>query len=231
MKRPFGIFNILSICIIAILTNSCKEKDCHEDGTCAPDYRKMPLGEAKDYIYSLPGSYWIYLNTATGDLDTQICTGFVCDTVIKKGNESYSKHITIEYERIRRTIHSSFTKIIYLDQTVGYNPNEPRDLKAVVDRDGVSSYIKGFFFPIISNEKISTGGSVTTCKGVDSSLMVQGKSFSNVGIFEVDIDAIWENSPPFTSSKYYWAKDVGLIKRSANQKPDNWELIDYKIIN
>jgi hypothetical protein len=221
---------IVVVSILIMLFNfGCKPKDCHKDGTCAEDYRRMPLGEAKEYLYSLPGSYWIYKNTSTGDLDTQVCIGFICDTIIIKGTENFSRHITFEYERIKRVIKSSYNKNVIYEQTAGYNPNAPRSLEAILERD-VNGTIKAFFYPFTLGEKISKGISNTTCIGIDTTLTIQGKLYYNIAKFELDIDGTWENSPPFTGSQYYWAKYVGLVKRLAINRNDEWEILSYEII-
>ncbi len=65
---------------------------------------------------------------------------------------------------------------------------------------------------------------------MDSSLIIQGKTYFNVVKYSISLDPFWKDTPPFTGSVYYWAKDVGLVKRVATSKPDVWELIDYKIV-
>ncbi len=187
----------------------------------------MPLGEAKDYLYALPGSYWIYKNTVTGELDTQICVGFICDTIIRKGTQNYSRHITIEYERIKRVIESTFSMNIFYEETSFYNPDAPRPLSTILNR-----HVDGHSTSIFLNPFISGGGGSASgyYQGMDSTLVIQGKLYYNVAKFELDIDGIWENSPPFTGSQYYWAKDVGLVKRLATARKDEWELINYQII-
>lgn len=90
--------------------------------------------------------------------------------------------------------------------------------------------IECFFHPFEFGVHAGTGSHTCTYTGMDSTLIIQGKTYANVVKFEINLDGVWENSPPFTASKYYWAKDVGLIKRIALNKPDNWELIEYNII-
>ena len=227
--KKIDLKDFVVLLLIVLFNFGCKPKDCHKDGTCAEDYRRMPLGEAKDYLYALPGSYWIYKNTVTGDLDSQVCIGFICDTIIRRGTENFSRHITIEYERVIRDIQCSFNNILITDETAGYNPNAPRSLEAITDRHANHS-IKVFFYPFVPGRVIGNGASYTNYLGIDTTLIIQGKSYTNVAIFELDLDGIWENSPPYTGSKYYWAKGVGLVKRTATNKNDNWELLRYKII-
>lgn len=219
----FGLVNIIGF--------GCKPKPCHEDGSCPPEYRRMPLGEAKDYLYALPGSYWIYKNTLTGDLDTQICTGFVCDTIISKG-EDRAKYITIEYERIVKTSYSTFNKVEYYDETRGYNASVPRDLETIFNRWCGVDNIQPFFHPFIINTTTGNGASTTTCKAVDSAILINGKLYSNVVRFEIDLDGNYENNCryPYFGTIYFWAKDVGLIKKTVKQCNYSWELTEFKII-
>ncbi len=218
-------------CLAILFYNGCKPKDCHDDGTCAEDYRRMPLGEAKNYLYALPGSYWIYKNTLTGDLDTQTCTGFICDTIISKG-EDLAKYITIEYERIRKTSFSSFNHLEYYDETRGYNASAPRDLETIFNRWSGGNNIQPFFHPFIINTNTGNGASTTTCKGLDSALIIQGKLYKNVAIFNIDLDGVVEINckHPAIVTTYYWSKDVGLVKKTIKDCNYSWELIEHKII-
>jgi hypothetical protein len=70
--------NSIQFAILILVLAACNDRsdDCHDDGTCPPENYRFELGELKSYLWAKPGSYWIYKNTKTGDLDTQICTGF-----------------------------------------------------------------------------------------------------------------------------------------------------------
>jgi len=221
---------IAVLVLIMLFSFGCKPKDCHKDGTCAEDYRRMPLGEAKEYLYALPGSYWIYKNSISGELDTQICQEFSLDTVIKSGTTSDTKHITVEYESIKRIIYSSFNKSTYEDVTGFYNPNAMRPLKTVVSR-----YLNGqgnilFFHPFIESESFGNGPTMSKFIELDSNLKIDNLTFNEVAKFDVDIDLIWRIGSPYTSSSYYWAKNVGLIKIQGKNYNLSWILTDYKII-
>ncbi len=186
-----GYVKTLAIgCLAILFYNGCKPKDCHEDGTCAEDYRCMPLGEAKDYLYALPGSYWIYKNSVTGVLDTQTCIGFLLDTVIERGTLKNTKHITVEYERINRVIYSSFNNSEFYDETGFYNPNAIRPLNTGVKRylDIHSNTV--FFHPIFINEVWGNGVSNTKCITYDSLKILGNDTFFNFATFDVDLDFI-----------------------------------------
>src|SRR5690606_33183024 len=67
--------------IISIVINSCRKKECWETGECTPIHYDFNLDSIKDYFHAEKGSYWIYLNTKTNELDTHICTGYLLDTI------------------------------------------------------------------------------------------------------------------------------------------------------
>jgi hypothetical protein len=235
MKSITYLPSLILISLSIFLCNSCN-RDCHKNGTCAEDYRRIPLGEAKNYLNALSGSYWIYKHSVTGVLDTQICTSFHCDTIISKGSYKDTKHITVEYEQISRTIISTSFKRIYDEKTNAYNPDVIRPPQAILKRysDGL---IVPFFHPFDLNEISGNGSSLTTCVGIDSVLTIQGKTYFNAARFNIDTDGAWygsnsgvpvENSHPPTI--YYWAKDVGLVKRTNLKENYSWELIEYNIV-
>ncbi len=229
MKNQIKIVFVFSL--ILTLLPHCKNKDCHEDGTCAADYRKLWLGEAKAYLLAKPNSYWIYKNTTTNELDTQICTAFLMDTIIKRGTRNDTKHITVEYERLRRFIQSSYNKWEYYDETAKYNPDAIRENKTGVDRyvfSGDAGINFPFFYPFNKDERIGN----TQCKGMDTTLIIQGKTYAKVVQFEINNDGIWERKLNCirSTNTYYWAKDVGLIKKEMKTCNMSWELIEYNII-
>ena len=77
----------------------------------------------KNYLYGLEGSYWIYRNTKTADLDTQTCMGFYYDSIKVRGTLNYSKYKIFEYDKISRTIYSSFYKTNIVDNTLDDSPD------------------------------------------------------------------------------------------------------------
>ena len=227
-------YNIFLFFIFTTIYQGCKNKDCHKSGECPPEYYRIRLGESKKYLFSLPGSYWIYKNTNTGELDTQKCLSFVYDSIVRKGTQDYSKHITAEYDYIRRTIQSSYTNFLFSDKTLigdpdfnGYNSNNIILQRSLLNDIG---YIKPFFNPFTNGLIAGTGSSNTISLGLDSNLSIQGKTYYNVAKFDIDQDDIWYNYANYPNTVYYWAKDVGLVKRLNKTDNYSWELIEYNII-
>ncbi len=215
--------------IAVFFLNSCKE-DCKENGTCPPEYYRYELGEAMHYLWAKPGSYWIYKNTKTGDLDTQTMIGFKFDTVISKGTFDFSKHITIEYDVLSRNIYSSFNHWIYFDKTSKYEANSKRDLETILERIVGTGVIYPFFHPFVISQNVNPSNS--NFIGLDSNFIVSSKPYTNVAKFEIAIDGIWEEklNCKRPNTVYYWAKGVGLIKKDMNGCGYSWELIEYNVI-
>lgn len=231
------ILKLLTVIAVAILA-SCSDRstDCHNDGTCPPEYYRFELGELKPYLWAKQGSYWIYKNTKTGDLDTQICTGFYFDSAISKGTKAYSKHITIKYDVLQRSISSSFNKWTFYDKVGGYDANAT-PLVNFASFNLERSYSEGpgwiiaMFYPFIDNQSRSNGASKITCIDMDSTLIMQGNLYNNVVRFDIDMDAIDEiNCPNIPVTSYYWAKEFGLIKKIVKNCNYSWELIECKVI-
>lgn len=234
MKNKIKIVFVFSL--ILTLLPHCKNKDCHEDGTCAAEFYRIKINnEVKSYLLAQPGSYWIYKNTATNELDTQICTYFRIDSIKAKGTRNDTKHINIEYDRMKRYIKSSYNQWVYDEETNRNTPdassyNNGRTLfnRAV----GGEGEIEPFFYPFIPGIGAGTGSSYTSFIGMDTTLTIQGKNYANVVRFEIDKDDIWERKLNCIRSNniYYWAKDIGLIKKEMKTCNMSWELIEYNII-
>ena len=233
IKRKLAIFLIILLQII-----SCRDKDPIKPGyqrkAPAPVNYWNSLDIAKDYLWAEPGSYWIYKNTATNDLDTQICILFAMDTIFKKGTTKETKHITVTYERIIRYIKSSFNQWIYYDKTIDFPPSIDgytgyNYINRSVSGEGI---IKPFIKPFNIGAKFGNGSSTTTCSSFVPTLTLQGKNYTNVALFDIDKDDIWERKLSCIRSNniYYWAKDVGLIKKEMKTCNMSWELIEYNII-
>ncbi len=230
MQKTFKF--VYYICFIGILM-SCNS-DCHDKGNCDPEYYRFDLGEAKNYLWADSGSYWIYKNSKTGELDTQTCLGANTYWVNTKGSTKYSKHITIDYEVLYRRLYSSFNRWEYIDKTNGFNPDAgtPQH-NTIVDRTvGGEGLNIPFSYPFVKGLGGGTGSSSTNCTNTDTSIVVNGQTYDHVVVFDINIDEIWEEKLGCIrpNSSYYWVKDIGLIKKKMNRCDYAWDLIDYKIV-
>ena len=219
--------------LFIIFLNACNS-DCHDKGNCDPEYYRWDLGEARDYLWADTGSYWIYKNSKTGELDTQTCIGATTYWVTAHGTTNYAKHITIDNEVLYRRIFSSFNQWVYIDKTNGVNPNAAtRENNKILYRSVSGEGINyPFIFPANLKSCYGTSNALTTCTNTDTSLVVNGQTYDHVVVFDVNIDEIWEEKLACIrpNTKYYWVKNIGLIRKTMNRCNYSWDLIDYKII-
>jgi hypothetical protein len=233
--------NIIFILTLMLIIGCDKDpsKPGYQSKPPKPEFHDMSMSEdLKSYLWSKPGSYWIYKNTKTGDLDTQVCTGFLFNNITIKGDESHSKHITIKYDLIARNISSTYTKHGFYDETTRYYPNSTpfKGMFYALYRHGNGSLISVFHYPFNYLEKSGTGSTITSFIEMDSTLSIQDKTFHHVAKFEIDRDNLWyprDFTPielKYPRAIYFWAKDVGLVKRENKNENYSWELIEYNII-
>lgn len=239
MKKLFPIF-IISIILI---TACCKDKNPSLAGcqTVEDEYYIKNLNGAEKYLWAKPGSYWIYENTKTGDLDTQTVVNFSFFTDTARGFRGHKKtrrQVFIVFDLLYTNIFSSFNNWTYLNRTTGYDPNSNSDLNDVrlVNKTFVitEGEVHPFFFPLeVGLVGGGTGSSFTTLKEVIPTYELRGKIYKNVAVFEVDGNPIWETklNCERPKTKYYWAEGVGIIKKEFISCNYAWELIEYNIIN
>lgn len=227
---------IILLVLSAMFFSTCKNKnkDCREKGDCPPEYYFKSMGEAKDYLWAKPGSYWIYKNTKTGNLDTVTCVASAFDTLTSKGTEDYSLNVTIDFEHIFKGSYSTFSPYSYTETTSTYTANTHylNNVRVILSRECTDGLIECFFYPFDKDFLAGTGSMYCKYIGMDSVYSLQGKTYNNVAKFDIDKDDIGE--PKLSCIRahtiYYWAKNVGLIKKEVLTCNYNWELIEYNVI-
>jgi len=211
------IFLLLSIgaCLIMLLHNGCCKDENPTLAGCQKtqnEYYYKTLSGAKSYLWAKTGSYWIYKNTKTGELDTQTVTNYaiIPDTSSNiTGKKKTAKQVFVVYERLFVNIYSSFNKWIYYHKTNAYNARYMQDLnveRVILDRTVNSEgSVQPFFYPLeIDLIGAGNGSSFTTFKQLIPTYTLQGKTYQNVAVFEVDIDPAWEDKwIGYTDSRYY----------------------------
>lgn len=225
---------------LLFLAPSCKD----DDETKAPEYYEFWLGEAKDYLFFKPGSWWAYKNMQTGEVDTLYCTWSRLDTFTVKGNYNYSKHRTYKIETMRVMYKSKRFGEYYEFYNRGPNPdatNTPPLNSVVFTRlkSGGGAQIMGDIFrmPFKLSTKSNSGLQV-----FDTTVSLSNNvKYSNVALFRNYTDPtfpsilepIYYNTPWQTD--IYYAKGYGIIQYTWNDVPTpsnnkHIELIDHQII-
>ncbi len=224
---------ILCLFSLIVWSSACKDRnvDCKSNGTCPEEYYKFYLGEAKNYLWAGKGSYWIYKNSKTGELDTQTVTYCKTYWLNARGTQNSTRHINVDYEVLSRGIYSSFNQWTYEDRTGGVSPDGISfngTYRLILDRLVASQSINTpFFMPFIKGAY----SGYTLCSNSDTTININSKNYTNVKVFTIDMDFIWE--PKLNcirpNTYYYWVKDIGLVKKLMKTCNYSWDLIDYKI--
>lgn len=237
---------LLCILVLGLVgASSCKREKPKDPLTL-----HYTLGEVADYMVFQPGTYWIYQNDVTGDIDSQWVTGTGVGEYSQKGTEEYSKHITLKQEYFEIYIASNFVdglgekpryKVYSWGNKVNAFPGPYRAYQ--VERDKTA--------PTTGGSSVVYHHSYKSCPKRNcyyyyDTLLVNYKLnnsvYDTVRVFRVNQDFAFPESkiPSQGSGKsdYYIAKHVGIIKiyntghRLADGAPLNqaWSLIRKKIV-
>ena len=212
----------LLLLIASGILSSCDPDDDFE--IVNGEYRLGAEGES--YIKFEPGSYWVYQNDQTGERDSMTMKWYHSEMLHFKGhrNNFYREDIDLDMGHYTFDLQHPF-----VDATP--SPMAHVFVFYVQGRQFSRSGI--FFYPFDENLQGGNSGQITVLNQVHDSLQVQGQWYYDVAEFEVDRDYIYRTLQT-DHTKYYWAKHVGLIKRSlleehSDLEVESWELIDYEV--
>lgn len=230
----------LSVLLLLAFFYSCRKYNTPPQ----VDLGHFSLDTIKPYLYFKPGSWWVYKNDSTGEIDSQVMIASELKTV---SASSSKRKYTFE---VINTVAKSMTNNYFYDLT-GRTPNPDivnfnfgelweRSRHKSGDFDGINSIFK---VPFVLNKDFGSASERCFYRGKLPTLTLNGFTFYEVLKFEVQGDASWPDSkiPTFDNgtSTYYWAKNVGLVmiengdadRRYNPAKPiiQKWELINYHI--
>lgn len=194
------------------------------------EFRLGPEGEA--YIKFEPGSYWIYENDSTSERDTVVMDYYRSSMRHFKGdrNEFYREDINLRWVATSGVYEFS-TPHPYVDATpldVGlYHFGMP------CSRVGVGA-VSMIYFPFSLAQGGLVSGQSTYLNRRYDSLQINEKWYYDVVEFEIDNDWSWDFRPYSNHTKYYWSKNIGMIKKVLLEEQSEveleiWNLVDYKI--
>jgi hypothetical protein len=222
-----------AILILLLLATPFTWLGCNDDDgpiTLGPLY----LGEAKDYVYFKEGSWWVYKNSISKEIDSSVV---ISDYLELKTYGCSENQNSLQKEDYRLNIKSK-TICRNLEFTLrrpwGCQPLNLLNSYFEVFMDYECGLPKGtsvtFYYPF-DLEKSGNSGQDVFFIQLHDSLQVQNQWYYDVAEFEVDIDY----SQNGRKGVYYWARNAGLIKREKHshvtqQLEESWELIDYNVI-
>jgi len=232
--------------LILIFNSCCRSQKCKcEDqwgvrtDDCTPrHYGPYYLGGLKDYLYFEKGSYWIYKNNLSGETDS-IYTVY-CDTFIVNSTGTHKRWLTLTYTDLAYKLRSDKYNVDYIYNHYKIYPD-------------VTNFKMGYVYDKIARFPTKSAYSTPFCypfslninfQELIPSLTIQGKTYNEVAVFQqwiddtVQLPSLSFNFRESAPTKYYWAKDVGLVmieqvlfredlQQTFTQK---WELINYNLI-
>ncbi len=224
MKLLIKISFILLLAISVITLHCCKPDD-----EVGKTYGPYTLGEARDYIDFKPGSWWVYQNNKSGLYDTLVLKS------ISIRSKTFTGKNTVIKDMVNMLIYSTTTKYEYEYYTGIANPDANIES---LKRQNLISFVFGkskqgdyqgesvsFFYPFDSTRTPGTGSSASYYKGHDSLYSLKGKTYSSIRKYYIENDNTWDRWPV----NYFWAKDVGLIRKENINKGESWDLVSYHV--
>lgn len=219
MKKQFAF---IIICGMAVLDS------CHQDPIPSPQPSNTTYWiprEVKDYCYFKEGSYWIYQDSATGQLDS-VYVYYAANGLDTLHNQDYNGL----YDWFDCKMMSSFDNYTYEHwYHATYMSTHPNRAMCYRDKyrpgdDAGETIIIDYPFVIGQNCYPVGSGTVTTVGFLDS-MIVDQIFYHNVDILSQSDDATMNTG----HSVYYLSKNIGIIRK---EKPDSnivWNLLRYQI--
>lgn len=195
----------------------------------------------KPYLYAKQGSWWVYKNDSTGEIDSQVMVSSVYQKV-RTSNEVR----TYTYDDIKTTIKSMTNGYLYNLGSYGSQADMyVWDFHVLYNRNRYKSGDFDGFEDVFSTTQVIGNeiGRGLFYQGKIPTMQLNGFTFYDVLKFEVKDDETWPDSNIPTSDRgtsiYYWAKNVGLIMiengdedqryNPAHPITQKWEIINYYI--
>jgi len=221
MKTPY---KLLAIALLTLSLSCCKRDD---DAPSEPITLLAPQ-EVKDYVLFQPGTYWVYENSITQELDSV----YVYETLNEITRFEGDGQI-VDFEQIIVNTFSEFEQYNHkykldapvLEALQFYNPRIKRVKTKPGDYVGETIVL---FHPYNVGDKRYPLGTNGYVELIDFKLSFElgGNIYQEVLIYKNVEDA----SEGYKNVNYYFAKHIGLIKREIIDNTESWELIRYNIV-
>jgi len=223
---------LLLLLSITISCNKCKKDPPPEPKVCEINGEifdsEKGIQQMKDYMYFEVGTWWVYEEETTGDLDT--ITVYYNHEDIDENNYhwfqcyTYSSYTTYNF---KYEYHESFTGGCAVNsacrcQKVQRSKTQPGDFVGA-HRD--------FFFPTILGDNQPIGGSdlniyYSVITSIVSNYVVGNLEFTNV----VEYDVGWCFSEGGQPANFWLAEHIGIVKKELVDDGEVWNLVDYHIV-
>lgn len=200
---------------------------CHKDPPVEPK-PAVPLQDIKAYSYFKTGTYWIYKDSATSAEDSVYVYADTAYSYYNSGNPIVAAGNYMYYDCRAHSYYDTYNYYYQID--MGYYGSEGSvGVKRIRTKPG--DYVGETF--LMSN-RFEKGESVTLYTGTGTSyfkifydsLSVMGKYYKKVVKFNDTRNA----SEYESSTNFYIAKNIGIVRKEKLDTITTWNLIRYRII-
>lgn len=210
---------------------------------CKPDEsenwtRYEYLNEARDYIYFKTGTWWVYKRIPGGELDTIEVLEDNLDTLILTGNSNKLNYERCSWYAISRLDNYSYNfKLLFPEPNfdlITSTSNLYSQYFIIKSRPGdFGGQTNVIMYPFTRN--ILNNGHDHETKMLDDldTIIVQNIDYYDVKHFHISNDATFIYDDLGRRGgivEYYWAPNVGIIKKKHMSKNISWELVESHIL-
>jgi hypothetical protein len=224
--KSFKFISFLSVLVLSVFFL----ETCKPDDDVNKTYGPYTLGEARDYIDFKPGSWWVYQNSKSGLYDTLVLKS------ISIRSQTFTGKNTVIKDMVAMLIYSTTTKYEYKYYSSGANPDaKPEYLKNVnfislwhgKSKSGdYNGETVSFFYPFDKNHTANISMFESSLIHKDTTIVLPKYTIDSVVVFKCKDDACWDSY----DTKYYWGKNIGLVKKERINNSESWDLVNYIIL-
>ncbi len=200
--RYYKFIATLAIVTVFLALQGCKKEKAENKNTYQVSFSRYVL----DYVKLTLGKYLIYKDSATSVTDSVVVTGSILENIhypATNGNwvntpEYYGERFTLTLTKIATTGSSS----LWFSGTAiaGKFPVYSSDTSEVSLFGGEGNIIGQVFFQ-------------TNSQRSNEMVTIEGKIYNNI-VITIHDSGLDINNPNYRKTIYYWARGVGIIKRT-----------------
>jgi|GEM_PF-3858524 len=218
MKNPVQVF----ICMLVITLAGCKKENYVEEDT-GPYY--LPQ-EIKDYSMFKPGTYWVYIDSVSGNVDSMHVFNMV------KGFDTltYSDNVLRPYEFFETQMQSSYdgyTYLIYCSSTYSTLNNTRFPVFITKFKAGhAAGQSVMYMYKPFKGQVVYDANATKIVNNVYPSIFMSGVLYKNV----IDISHDKSVVDVSNNARKFFASNFGLIRKEYGDSNQVWILARSHII-
>jgi hypothetical protein len=226
--RPFLLHILLLLALCFALSNCKHEPQPEEPKVCQYD---SSVEEMKKWYYFKTGTWWVYQEQTTGDLDT---------ITVYYDWEGTNSSGTVGFEWTATSSWDGYDQYYIFNDSYSIHciTAETCTCHKVKRARGLPGNFVGeaqiFLYPLIEGNYNSVSGYIngqwtgghSTCTDIDLTFVIGGDTIQSVARWDVEIDGSQENDAP---GIYLIAENIGIVQMEYPQINKSWKLIECQI--